>query len=58
MLKQAHSELCYIQDMPVLLSVTMTIWLPRLSVGLVLPHTVCPKGQVKIYLLITWARKH
>ena len=20
--------------------------------------TVCPKGQVKIYLLITWARKH
>ena len=21
-------------------------------------NTVCPKGQVKIYLLITWARKH
>ena len=21
-------------------------------------YTVCPKGQVKIYFIITWARKH
>ena len=27
-------------------------------VGLLAQDTVCPKGQVKIYLLITWARKH